>query len=173
MQSRKQILQKMTLFYDEIRIKRKNKKMRLRVDNEFQQVKVKDLNDENNVEMFTSAVRGGKAFAAEKKMRELKTRISRLSVQKLKITPTKIILNSAQNMNIMKSEKYGLSLEEIEKRSLSSERFNTLFNMHRIEKTKLLHYRLDRYDQKKYSMKRRRLRDNLNISEKVLVLAEE
>ena len=61
----------MALFYDEIRIKRKNKKMRLRVDNEFQQVKVKDLNDENNVEMFTSAVRGGKAFAAEKKVREL------------------------------------------------------------------------------------------------------
>ena len=163
----------MTLFYDEIRIKRKNKKMRLRVDNEFQQVKVKDLNDENNVEMFTSAVRGGKAFAAEQKMRELKTRISRLSVQKLKITPTKIILNSAQNMNIMKSEKYGLSLEEIEKRSLSGERFKTLFNMHRIEKTKVLHDRLHRYDQKKCSMKRRRLRDNLNISEKVLVLAEE
>ena len=106
-------------------------------------------------------------------MRELKTRISRLSDQKLKITPIKIILNSAQNMNNMKSEKYGLSLEEIEKRSLSGEQFKTLFNMHRIEKTKLLHDRLDRYDQKKYYMKRRRLRDNLNISEKVLVLAEE
>ena len=44
--------------------------------------------------------------------------------------------------------------------------------MHRIEKTKLLHDRLDRYDQKKYSLKRRKLRDNLNIGEKVLVLAE-
>ena len=26
--------------------------MRLQVDNEFQQVKIKDLNDQNNVEMF-------------------------------------------------------------------------------------------------------------------------
>ena len=48
--------------------------MRLQIDNEFQQVKIKDLNDENNVEMFTSAVRSGKAFAAEEQIRELKTR---------------------------------------------------------------------------------------------------
>ena len=56
--------------------------MRLQVDNEFEQVKIKDLNDENNVEMFTTAVRGGKAFVAEQKIRELKTRISKLNAQK-------------------------------------------------------------------------------------------
>ena len=39
--------------------------MRLQVDNEFQQVKIKDIDDENNVEMFTSSASGGKAFAAE------------------------------------------------------------------------------------------------------------
>ena len=39
--------------------------MRLQVDNEFQQVKMKDLNNENNGEMFTSSIRGSKAFAAE------------------------------------------------------------------------------------------------------------
>ena len=44
--------------------------------------------------------------------------------------------------------------------------------MHRIEKTKLLHDRLDRYDKKKYLAKRRKLRENINIEEKVLVLAE-
>ena len=72
----------------------------------------------------------------------------------------------------MKSEKYGLSPEKIEKRSLSGERFKTIFNMHKVDKTKLLHDRLDRYDKKKYSLNRRKLRDNLNIGEKVLVLAE-
>ena len=81
----------MTLFYDEVKSKRKNKMMRLQVDNEFQQVKLKDLNEANNVEMFTTSVRGGKAFAAEQKIRELKTRISKLNTQKLKISPTKII----------------------------------------------------------------------------------
>ena len=68
MKSRKQILQKMKVFYNEVRNKRKGKRMRLQVDNEFQQVKIKDLNDLNNVEMFTCSIRGGKAFAAEQKI---------------------------------------------------------------------------------------------------------
>ena len=54
MKSRKQILQKLKLFYDDVRNKRKGKRMRLQVDNEFQQVKIKDLNNINNIEMFTS-----------------------------------------------------------------------------------------------------------------------
>ena len=70
MRSRKQILQKLKLFYDDVRNERKGKRMRLQVDNEFQQVKIKDLNDQNNVEMFTTAVRGGEAFAAEQKIRQ-------------------------------------------------------------------------------------------------------
>ena len=69
--------------------------MRLQVDIEFQQVKIKSLNNENNVEMFTSSMRGGKAFAAEQKIRELKARVSKLNTQKLKIAPTKIVQNSA------------------------------------------------------------------------------
>ena len=68
MKSRKQILQKMKVFYHEVRNKRKGKRMRLHVDNEFQQVKIKDLNDLNNAEMFTSSICGGKAFAAEQKI---------------------------------------------------------------------------------------------------------
>ena len=44
--------------------------------------------------------------------------------------------------------------------------------MYRIEKTKKLHDRLDRYDKKRYSAKRKKLREDLLIGEKVLVLAE-
>ena len=112
MKSRKQILQNMKLFYDEVRSKRKGKCMRLQVDNEFQQAKIKDLNNENNVEMFTSSVRGGEAFAAEQKIKELKTRVSNLNARKLKISPVKIVQNSTLNMNLMKSVKHGLSPEE-------------------------------------------------------------
>ena len=57
----------MKLFYDEVRAKRKGKRMRLQVDNEFQQAKIKDLNDEDNAEMFTSSVRGGKVLPPNKK----------------------------------------------------------------------------------------------------------
>ena len=143
----------MKLFYDEVRSKRKNKRIRLQIDNEFQQVKIKDLNNENNVEMFTSSVRSGKAFAAEQRISKLKTRISKLNAQKFKITPTKIIQNAALNMNNMKSVRYGLSPEETGKRSLFGERFKAVFNMHRIAKTKKLHDRLDRYDKKRYLIK--------------------
>ena len=86
MRSWNQILQKMKLVYDEIKNKRKNKTMRLQVDHEFQQVKIKDLNYLNNVEIITTFVRGGKAFAAEQKIRELKSRISKLNSQKLKLS---------------------------------------------------------------------------------------
>ena len=92
--------------------------MRLQVDNEFQQIKIKDLNDLNNVEMFTTSARGGKEFAAEQKIRELKTRISKINAQKLKISPSKIMEASTANMNLHKNTKYGLSPEEIERRSL-------------------------------------------------------
>ena len=67
MRSRKQILQQLKIFYKEINNKRKNKNMRLQVDNEFQQVKIKDLDDKFNVTIFATSIRGGKAFATEQK----------------------------------------------------------------------------------------------------------
>ena len=104
--------------------------------------------------MFTISVRVAKAFAAEQKIRELETRISKLNAQKLNISPAKIISNSAANMNKVKNEKYRLSPEETEKKSISVGRFRTVFNMHRIEKAKLLHEMLKRFDDKKYSRKK-------------------
>ena len=57
--------------------------MKLQVDQEFQQIIIKDLNDLNNVVMFSTSLRGGKAFAAEQKIRELKTRLAKLHGQKV------------------------------------------------------------------------------------------
>ena len=122
--------------------------------------------------MFSTSLRGGKAFAAEQKIRELKTRIAKLNSQKLKISPKKIIEMSTANMNIQPSKKDGFSLEEVEKRALESKRFRALYNMHRLDKTQKVNQRQDRYNQKKYSRKRKKLRENLNIGEKVYVLAE-
>ena len=94
----------------------------------------------------------------------------KLNAQKLEISPTQTILNSAANMNNVKNEKYELSPDEIEKRSISGERFRTIFNMHWIEKTKLLQERLKRYDDKNYFRKKKKSRENLIIGEKVLIL---
>ena len=125
--------------------------MRLQVDQEFQQVGIKDLNDLNNVHMFSTSLRGGKAFAAEQKIRELKTRTSELTNQKLKISPNKITEMSTINMNIQPSKKYGFSPEEVEKRAL--QRFRTVYNVHRLEKTDKLNERQYRYNKKKYNRK--------------------
>ena len=57
--------------------------------------------------MFTTSLHGGKAFAAEQKIREPKTRIAKLNVQKMKISPAKIVQQSTLNMNLMKNRKYG------------------------------------------------------------------
>ena len=91
--------------------------MRLQVDNKFQQVEIKDLNDENNVEIFTSSVRDGKAFASEKNIGELKSRTAKSNALKMKVTFTKIITTSSENMNSALNEKCRLTPDEIEKKS--------------------------------------------------------
>ena len=59
-------------------------------------------------------MRGVKAFATEQKIRELKSRIAKLNALKMKVTPTKTITTSSENMNSVLNEKYGLSANEIE-----------------------------------------------------------
>ena len=93
--------------------------MRLQIESKFQQVKIKDLNDENNVEIFKSSVRGGKVFVAEQKIRLFKTRMSKLNAPKLKSSPSRIVQNLTLNMNLIKSTKYGLSPKEIERQSMA------------------------------------------------------
>ena len=42
--------------------------MKLQVDQEFQQVRIKDLNDLNNVEIFSTSIRGRKYLQPNKKL---------------------------------------------------------------------------------------------------------
>ena len=63
-------------------------------------------------------------------------------------------------------------LQKKQKKALESERFRTAYNMHRLEKTHKLNQRQDKYDKKKYDRKRKKLRENISIGEKVYVLAE-
>ena len=71
MRTKNNLPKKMEEFYKEIDFKRiKNEKMRLQVDLEFQQNKIKKINQKYNVEMFSTKNRGGKAYIAEQKIRE-------------------------------------------------------------------------------------------------------
>ena len=62
----------MEQFYSNIQKKRNGKRMRLKTDQEFKQWKIYDINKKFNVDMFTMSLRGGKAFAAEQRIREFK-----------------------------------------------------------------------------------------------------
>ena len=63
----------MEQLYKEIETKRDSKEqMRIQTDLEFRQREIQKLNQKYNVLMFHTKIRGGKAFAAEKKIREFK-----------------------------------------------------------------------------------------------------
>ena len=71
MKNRSLLAKKLKLFYEDFEKKRTGR-MRLQTDLEFKQNQIKKLNDEFNVDMFHTKVKGGKAFAAEQKIREFK-----------------------------------------------------------------------------------------------------
>ena len=82
------------------------------------------------------------------------------------------VKQSAENMNNVKSQKYGISSNFIKEKSLYNEKFRALFNFKRIERSKNVSNRLDKYDRKKYAAKKKKLRENLSVGEKVLVSVE-
>ena len=132
MQLQKQLLKYLNIFYVEIKNKRNMRQnTRLQTDNEFQQFKIKDLNDKYNVTMFTTNLHDRK---------ELRKRISKVKPKsdqnKAKISPTTIIKPSAENINNVESEKYKLTQNKIEKKSLENQRFRTEFNFERIKISK-------------------------------------
>ena len=66
MKKRNFLPKKMELFYNNL------DKKRLQIVQEFKQRKIEKLNKKLDVEMYSTHLRGGKAFAAEQKIRELK-----------------------------------------------------------------------------------------------------
>ena len=144
--------------------------MRMQTDNEFQQVKIKDLNGKYNVAMSMTNACGEKAFAAEQKIREHKRRIFKVKTisdqNKAKISSTTINKRSAENINNFKSEKCKPTPNEIEKKSLENQRFRTEFNFERINISKKSSNRLDRYDRKLHSRTKKKYMTNSMLEKK-------
>ena len=92
--------------------------MRLQTDLEFQQIEVKRLNKKYDVEMFSTKLRGGKAFAAEQKIREFKKMLLKVKdlykKNKKQIKPNEIIKKVTTNINKTKTQKYEIEPEEAE-----------------------------------------------------------
>ena len=90
--------------------------MRLQTDQEFRQRNIEELNKKFNNKMYSSHLRGGKAFVAEQKIRELKKillrskRIAKFKGKRIK--PNKLIkkqcliqiMHGLQNTDIHESK---------------------------------------------------------------------
>ena len=177
MRKRSNLVNKLETFYKEIESKRsKNEKMRLQTDQEFQQNEIKKLNLKYNVEMFSTRIRRGKAFAAEQKIRELKKIIFKTKntykLSKKKINSKKIIQKAVENLNKTNSEKYGLPPEVIEKKTLADNVFKEVYDFYRLVKVSKAANRYEKYNEKIDEKQKRKLREPLKIDEKVFVLAE-
>ena len=178
MKTRNLLAKKMAIFYQDI-AKKKTGKMSLQTDRECQQTNIKKRNKQFDVDMCSNNLRGGKAFATEHEIRELKKlllrskRIKKLSSKRVK--PNELIKKAVYNLNNTRSAKYGFSPEQIEKKSLDpkeGQNFRETYDSSGLWRIKEEQGRADRYSKKLDSRKKRRLRDPLDISEQLLVLAE-
>ena len=129
--------------------------MRLQTDLEFKENEIKKLKGQCNVEMFHSKVRGGKAFAAEQKIREFKKLLLKSKCFEKgkgnRIKPNDLIKKAVQNMNETISTKYELTPETIEKRSLNpndSKYFQEIYDFMGLKKIGNNQTRNDRYNEK-------------------------
>ena len=108
------------IFYNDISKKRTGR-MRLQIDREFQQTNFQKLNKEFDVDMHSTNLRGGKAFAAEQKIHELKKLLLRSKCIKKslgkRVKPKDLIQKATFNLNNTRSAKYGFSPEQIEGKS--------------------------------------------------------
>ena len=68
----KLLKKKTETFYDISKKRDMNETLRVQTDLDFQQNEITRLNAEYNVDMFCTRLKGGKAFAAEQQIRELK-----------------------------------------------------------------------------------------------------
>ena len=134
-----------------------------------------ELNKKYNVDIFSTAVRVGKAFATEQKLRELKKIIFRLKTLEKnfskRINPYEIIKKSVDNMNTQPTTKYKQVPNDIEKNTLSSEVSRERFNFSMLEKINREKNRLEKFDKKIYQRKKLKLRSPLEVGEEVLILA--
>ena len=116
MKNRSLLAKKLKLFYEDIKQKR-TAGMRLQTDLEFKQNQTKKLNDEFDIKMFHTKLRGGKVFAAEQKIREFKKILLRVKrfrkFRKNRIRPNELLKKAAQNMRETISARYQLAPETI------------------------------------------------------------
>ena len=91
--------------------------------------------------MFSSRVHGGKAYTTEQKTREFKKLLFRSKrLHKATSTkcfdPKKLTCKVAENINSIRSQKYGYAPDAIEEKAAESEKFRNIYDFYRLVKVK-------------------------------------
>ena len=128
-------------------------------------------NKKYNVLMFSTKIRGGKAFGAELKMKEfkklfLKSKRLHKSTSSTCLEPKKLIQRAVDNMNKIVWQKYGFSPDFVEEKILNDEKFCEIYDSWKFAE------RYEPSDIKSDRQFHKKLRSPLEIGEKVLVLAK-
>ena len=117
--------------------------------------------------IFNSKNWGGKAFAAEQKIRELEKLLFKTKAPdkrlKKRIRPNKLIENATNDLNSVKSGNYSFAREQIQAKSIKSEELIEEYDFHRLKKVKQDADRSLRRDTKKDSRFKKTLREPLHI----------
>ena len=127
--------------------------------------------------MFSTKIRGGKAIAAEQKIKEfkkllLKSKRLHKSTSSWRLEPKKLIHRVVNNMNKIASQKHGFSPDFVDEKTLNDENFCEIYDFHRLVKVQKFAERYEHSDIKSDTRFPKKSRSPLEISEKVLVLAE-
>ena len=101
--------------------------------------------------MFSTKIRGGKAFAAEQKIREfkkllLKSKSLHKSASSRRLEPKKIIQRAVNKMNKIASQKHGFSPGFVEEKTLNDEKLCEIYDFHRLVKVRKFAERYERSD---------------------------
>ena len=117
--------------------------MRLQVDQEFKQRNIEQLNRKFNVEIYSTHLRGEKAFCSRTKNSWIKKCLLRSKrIEKFKgkrIKPNEPIQKARFNLNNTRSAKQGYSPEQIEEQALNpnaGKYFQEVYDLHRLIKHK-------------------------------------
>ena len=172
LKNRKNLHKKLQEFYEKINsgTKKNQQHLRIQTDLEFTtSLKIKDLNEKYNVEMFTTKLNRGHAFAAEQKIRVIKELLLRLRRNNKRKNLYDLIKSATYNLNNTPTEKYRDAIpSKVQDLTLKDNSLKNLYNSFRLERVQKSADRYDRYDFKKNS-NIKNFQKILEIGDRVLV----
>ena len=132
-------------------IKEGRGEIRLQIDHEFNQNKIKEISKKYNAVHFNSRLSDGHAVGPEQKIRELKNRLKnfKLELKSGTLKPNEALKIATKNMNIFTTRKYHVPPGEVEEKSLELEEFKLDYDFKRLKKVDKDAERYSRYDAKR------------------------